>query len=121
LRLLLVDPKRVELTAYNDIPHLVAPVIVDAPKVVNALKWVVSEMDRRYKLFQDRQVKNIAEFNRAHTAETLPYLVVVIDELADLMQVSGKQVEATIVRIAQLARATSSSPPSAPAPMSSPG
>lgn len=106
LRLLLVDPKRVELTAYNDIPHLITPVIVEAPKVVNALKWVVSEMDRRYKTFQENKVKNLGEYNAAHKDDTLPYLVVVIDELADLMQVSGKAVEATIVRIAQLARAT---------------
>ena len=106
LRLLLVDPKRVELTLYNDIPHLIAPVIVDAPKVVNALKWVVSEMERRYRLFQEHGVKNIIEFNKAHPKETLPYLVVVVDELADLMAVSGKAVEATIVRVAQLARAT---------------
>lgn len=106
LRLLLVDPKRVELTAYNDIPHLITPVIVEAPKVVNALKWVVSEMDRRYRLFQENKVKNLSEFNAAHADQTLPYLVVVIDELADLMQVSGKAVEATVVRIAQLARAT---------------
>lgn len=106
LRLLLVDPKRVELTLFNDIPHLIAPVIVEAPKVVNALKWVVSEMDRRYKVFQERRVKNLSEFNNEFPDETMPYLVVVIDELADLMQVSGKAVEGTIVRIAQLARAT---------------
>ncbi len=106
LRLILVDPKRVELTAYNDIPHLITPVIVEAAKVVNALKWVVSEMDRRYKLFQEHGVKNLAEYNQEHKEDVVPYLVVVIDELADLMQVSGKAVEATVVRIAQLARAT---------------
>lgn len=106
LRLLLVDPKRVELNAYNDIPHLLAPVIVDPPKVINALKWLTAEMDRRYKLFQDERVRNIGEYNGRHKDEELPYLVVVIDELADLMMVSGKAVEAAIVRIAQLARAT---------------
>ncbi len=106
LRLLLVDPKRVELTAYNDVPHLIAPVIVDAPKVVNALKWVVAEMDRRYQIFQEARVKNLVEYNKSRRDETLPYLVVVVDELADLMAVSGKAVEAAIVRIAQLARAT---------------
>ena len=106
LRLVMVDPKRVELTNYNDIPHLIAPVIVDPPKVVNALKWVTAEMDRRYRLFQEGRVKNIVEHNRQHKDDTLPYLVVVVDELADLMAVAGKSVEATIVRIAQLARAT---------------
>lgn len=137
LRLLLVDPKRVELTNYNDIPHLLAPVIVEPPKVVNALKWVVSEMERRYRLFQEHGVRNLVEYNTgpgksrrggdghgggasprsdgppgadgsapADGPETLPYLVVIVDELADLMAVAGKAVESTIVRIAQLARAT---------------
>ena len=106
LRLLLIDPKRVELSNYNGIPHLLSPVITDSPKVINALKWVVAEMERRYKLFQDRGAKNLVEFNRQHPDETLPYLVIVVDELADLMQVAGKAVEGTITRIAQLARAT---------------
>ena len=106
LRLLLVDPKRVELTAYNGIPHLIAPVITDAPKVVNALKWVVSEMERRYQVFEEARVKDLPEYNGKHKKEPLPYLVVVVDELADLMATSGKAVEASIVRIAQLARAT---------------
>ncbi|MDP9212183.1 MAG: DNA translocase FtsK [bacterium] len=106
LRLLLIDPKRVELTNYNDIPHLLAPVVVDPPKVVNALKWVVSEMERRYQVFQEAGARNIIEYNKAHKKDEMPYLVVVIDELADLMQVSGKAVEGTVTRIAQLARAT---------------
>ncbi|MSU76248.1 DNA translocase FtsK [Patescibacteria group bacterium] len=106
LRLLLIDPKRVELANYNGIPHLLAPVIVDPPKVINALKWVVSEMERRYKLFQDDGARNIIEYNRSHKKDELPYLVIVVDELADLMQVAGKAVEGTITRIAQLARAT---------------
>jgi S-DNA-T family DNA segregation ATPase FtsK/SpoIIIE len=106
LRLLLVDPKRVELSNYNDIPHLLAPVIVEPPKVINALKWVVSEMERRYKLFQDDGARNIVEYNRSHKKDELPYLVVIVDELADLMQVAGKAVESAITRIAQLARAT---------------
>lgn len=106
LRLLLIDPKRVELSNFNDIPHLLAPVIVDPPKVINALKWVVTEMDRRYHLFQDDGARNIIEYNRGHKQDELPYLVVIIDELADLMQVAGKAVESTITRIAQLARAT---------------
>ncbi|MEX2043262.1 MAG: DNA translocase FtsK 4TM domain-containing protein, partial [Patescibacteria group bacterium] len=114
LRLLMVDPKRVELTNYNDIPHLLAPVIVEAPKVVNALKWVVSEMERRYQVFQDAGAKNLVEYNKgasrsgakASNVDEIPYLIIVVDELADLMQVAGKAVEGTITRIAQLARAT---------------
>ena len=106
LRLLLVDPKRVELTMYNDIPHLLAPVVTESAKVVNALKWVVGEMERRYRIFEEERAKNITEYNKAHKKEPLPYIVVVIDELADLMMVAGKTVEASVVRIAQLARAT---------------
>ena len=106
LRLLLVDPKRVELTNYNGIPHLLAPVIVEPPKVVNALKWVVSEMERRYQAFQESGARNLVEYNKAHRKEEMPYLVIVIDELADLMQVSGKTVEGAVTRVAQLARAT---------------
>ncbi|HEY8108622.1 MAG TPA: DNA translocase FtsK 4TM domain-containing protein [Patescibacteria group bacterium] len=115
LRLLMVDPKRVELTNYNDIPHLLAPVIVESPKVVNALKWVVSEMERRYQVFQEAGARNLIEYNKgasrsgakaSDAKDEMPYLVIVVDELADLMQVAGKAVEGTITRIAQLARAT---------------
>jgi S-DNA-T family DNA segregation ATPase FtsK/SpoIIIE len=106
LRLVLVDPKRVELTGYNHIPHLLAPVVVDAEKVIGALQWVIREMDARYHKFSDAGVRNITEFNRRSGDEHLPYLVVVIDELADLMMMAPDETERCITRLAQLARAT---------------
>ena len=105
MRLLLVDPKRVELTGYNAIPHLLAPVVVDADKVVGALQWVIREMDARYHKFAKAGVRNILEFNKRNE-ESLPYLVVVIDELADLMMLAPDDTERCITRLAQLARAT---------------
>lgn len=105
MRLLLVDPKRVELTGYNAIPHLLAPVVVDADKVVGALQWVIREMDARYHKFAKAGVRNILEFNKRNE-EFLPYLVVVIDELADLMMLAPDDTERCITRLAQLARAT---------------
>ena len=106
LRLVLVDPKRVELTGYNRIPHLLAPVVVDAEKVISALQWVIREMDARYHKFSNQGVRNILEFNRSSTEEHLPYIVVVIDELADLMMLAPDETERCITRLAQLARAT---------------
>jgi S-DNA-T family DNA segregation ATPase FtsK/SpoIIIE len=109
LRLILVDPKRVELTGYNGIPHLLSPVIVDAEHVVGALQWMMREMDSRYRKFSETDTRNIAEFNALceKTAQKkLPYLVVVIDELADLMMLAPDETERTITRLAQLARAT---------------
>ena len=106
LRLVLVDPKRVELTGYNHIPHLLAPVVVDAEKVIGALQWVIREMDARYHKFSSAGVRNIIEFNRRSPDEHLPYLVVVIDELADLMMMAPDETERCITRLAQLARAT---------------
>jgi len=105
LRLILVDPKRVEFTAYNDIPHLLAPIIVDPHKTINALKWLVSEMERRYKIFADNQVRFISAFNRVNPNSKMPNIVLVIDEMADLMAVSAREVEAYICRLAQMARA----------------
>ncbi len=105
LRLILVDPKRVELTPYNAIPHLLTPVIVEPEKTIAALRWAVSEMTRRYKLCADNHARNIKEYNSANPEEKLPYIVIVVDELADLMMVAGKEVEALICRIAQMARA----------------
>lgn len=105
LRLVLVDPKRVELTGYNRIPHLLAPVVVDADKVIGALQWVIREMDSRYHKFSKAGVRNILEFNKRNE-EHLPYLVVVIDELADLMMLAPDDTERCITRLAQLARAT---------------
>ncbi len=109
LRLILVDPKRVELTGYNGIPHLLSPVIVEAEHVVGALQWMMREMDNRYRKFSESHTRNIADYNAMREAEgekPLPYLVIVIDELADLMMLAPDETERSITRLAQLARAT---------------
>jgi len=108
MRLLLIDPKRVELTGYNGLPHLALPVLVESHQAAAALRWAVAEMDRRYKLFSAEGVRNIAAYNDKATqklARRLPYVVIVIDELADLMMVAAGEIEELICRIAQLARA----------------
>ncbi len=104
LRLILIDPKRVEFTVYNGIPHLLTPVITDTAKTVNALKWVIGEMDRRFELLSKHGKRDIGAFNR-ESGEKMPYLIVIIDELADLMAVAAAEVEAAIIRLAQMARA----------------
>ena len=108
VKLILIDPKRVEMAQYRGIPHLLTEVIVDNDKAVNALKWTVATMESRYHEFAQRGVRNIAGYNEALRPgePRMPYIVIVIDELADLMMVSAYEVEATITRIAQLARAT---------------
>jgi len=108
VKLILIDPKRVELAQYKGIPHLLCEVIVEPDKAVNALKWTVGTMEGRYAEFAARGVRNIAGYNDALRAgePRMPYIVIVIDELADLMMVSAYEVEATVTRIAQLARAT---------------
>jgi S-DNA-T family DNA segregation ATPase FtsK/SpoIIIE len=108
LRFLMIDPKMVELTSYNGIPHLLAPVVTDFEQVVGALAWITREMDRRYKLFAASGARSISSYNHKVGAkgEQLPYLVVVIDELADLMMMAPDEVERYICRIAQMARAT---------------
>ncbi|MCL5795137.1 MAG: DNA translocase FtsK, partial [Patescibacteria group bacterium] len=106
MRLIMVDPKRVEFTRYNGIPHLLAPVVTEVDKTVNVLKWAVAEMDRRFKLFAETKRRDIESYNDHPPDGKLPYLVVVIDELADLMAQSAREVEAAIVRLAQMARAT---------------
>ncbi|MEX0916570.1 MAG: DNA translocase FtsK 4TM domain-containing protein [Candidatus Spechtbacterales bacterium] len=109
LRLLLIDPKRVEFTVYANIPHMLAPVVIENAKAVNALKWAVSEMERRFDALSRAGVRDIASFNAnkkvVEEEGPLPYIVIVIDELADLMSSKGREVEALIVRIAQMARA----------------
>ena len=105
LRLVMVDPKRVELTGYNGIPHLLTPVVVDHEKVVGTLQWMSREMDSRYKKFAEVGARNIDDFNARH-ADKLPYIVVVIDELADLMMLAPEETERNLNRLAQLARAT---------------
>lgn len=105
LKLLMVDPKRVELLSYNGIPHLIAPVITDIPKTVNALKWCIGEMERRFDVLSKSGHRDIGAYNRSK-AEPLPYLVVLVDELADLMISAAPEVEPAIIRLAQMSRAT---------------
>ncbi|HTE57517.1 MAG TPA: DNA translocase FtsK 4TM domain-containing protein [Verrucomicrobiae bacterium] len=105
LKLILVDPKQVELKPYDDIPHLLTPVITEPEKCISALKWTVAEMERRYKALSDVHRRNIVEYNALKKEEGMPYIVVVIDELADLMMMAARDVEALVVRIAQKARA----------------
>ncbi len=104
LRFIMVDPKRVELPAYNGIPHLLTPVITEVGKTINALKWCLNEMDRRFELLAKCGRKNIASYNESGK-DKMPYIIFVIDELADLMVAAGKDVEASIIRLAQMARA----------------
>lgn len=104
LRLLLIDPKRVELAHYHDIPHLLTPVITEAKDAISALRWTVREMEERYKIFHSSRKRDIVSYNSS-VEEFMPYIVVIIDELADLMAAYGREVEASIVRIAQMARA----------------
>jgi len=115
LRLIMVDPKRVELTLYNGIPHLLTPVIVDAKKTILTLKWLISEMERRYDILEQFKVQNLKSYHGIlekelakdpeADMEALPYIVTVLDELADIMQLYPKELESAIVRIAQKARA----------------
>ncbi len=105
LKLILVDPKKVEMTGYNDLPHLMTPVITDVKKIVNSLRWAVSEMERRFDLFSQAGKRDIASYNSSAGDEQVPYILIVIDELADLMAVAANEVEACIVRLAQMARA----------------
>jgi S-DNA-T family DNA segregation ATPase FtsK/SpoIIIE len=102
----MVDPKRVELTPYNGIPHLLTPVIVEPEKVVSALKWAVKEMEGRYKTFTEVGVKNIDGYNNLAGFQSMPYIIIVIDELAEIMLFSPSEVEDNVCRIAQMARAT---------------
>ena len=104
VRLLMVDPKRIELSAYEDIPHLLHPVVVDPKLAARALQWAVREMERRYQLMEEMRVKSLAGYNEV-AEEKLPLVVIIIDELADLMMVSSREVEDAVARLAQMARA----------------
>ncbi|MDD2509695.1 MAG: DNA translocase FtsK [Syntrophomonas sp.] len=104
LKFVFIDPKMVELAAYNGIPHLMTPVVTDPKKASVVLRWMVSEMEKRYKMFADRGVRDIQRFNQL-SEESLPYIVIIIDELADLMMVSPVEVEDSICRLAQMSRA----------------
>jgi len=119
MRLIIVDPKKVEMRAYNDIPHLLTPIITDTTKALSAMKWAASEMDRRYDLMAEERVKTISSYNKKMEQKStsaskeesddkngkMPYIVIVIDEMSDLMMQAGKELEPLIVRIAQLGRA----------------
>ena len=106
LRFIFIDPKRVELSVYGGLPHLIAPVITEGKKAVSALRWAIAEMDRRYEILLKEGFRDIKSFNDKHKDDPMPYLVIVIDELADLMTTYGREVEGSIVRLAQMARAT---------------
>jgi len=117
VKLIMVDPKRIELTMYDGIPHLITPVVTDVKKATNALFWAVREMERRYELLSEKRVRNIAQYNQKIAKlpkeeregeappETLPLIVIIIDELADLMMVASRDVEVALTRLAQMARA----------------
>lgn len=107
LRFILVDPKRVEFAVYAGLPHLLAPVIFDAGQTLNALKWLIGEMERRFDVLSEAKARDIVSYNSkvSESAEVLPYIVIIIDELADLMASRGREMEAGIVRLAQMARA----------------
>ncbi len=104
VKFIVIDPKKVEMTPYNGIPHLLTPVVTEHEKAVNALKWAVAEMDRRYHLLSEAGKRNIVEYNES-SGLPLPYIVILVDELADLMALAKADVESTIVRLAQMARA----------------
>ncbi len=106
LKLILIDPKRVELSIYEDIPHLIAPVVIETKKAIGVFKWAVQEMERRYELLLNNSCRDIQAYNKKSPDELMPYLLIIIDELADLMINYGREVEGSIVRLAQMARAT---------------
>ncbi len=105
MRFILIDPKRVELNAYRGLPHLLTPVVTDPDKAILALRWAVAEMNHRYKQLESASEVNIDHYNKKKPDEKMPYIVIVIDELADLMMVASKEIEASICRVAQMARA----------------
>src|SRR3989344_5727316 len=105
LRLIMIDPKRVELSTYNNIPHLITPVITEGKKSINAFRWAIQEMERRYEVLLEAGSRDISSYNGSHEMP-LPYLLIVVDELADLMSAHGREIESSIVRLAQMARAT---------------
>jgi len=106
VKFIMIDPKRVELTTYNGIPHLLTPVIVEPDKILSALKWAMGEMDRRYKIFAEAGVRNLEAYNELSGFQAFPYIVIFVDELADLMAYAPVEVEDAIARLAQMARAT---------------
>lgn len=106
LRLILVDPKRVELSIYNNLPHLISPVIINPKKAMAVFRWAIQEMDRRYELLLKAGSRDVQSYNKKKPEESLPFILIVIDELADLMFSYGREIEGSIIRLAQMARAT---------------
>lgn len=106
IRMIMIDPKQVELSDYNGIPHLLTPVITDTQKVLNSLKWTIVEMERRYTIFRHAHVRNIKGYNEMMGFAAMPYILLIVDEMADLMLSSGAETESAVVRLAQKARAT---------------
>lgn len=106
LRLIMIDPKRVELSNYEGIPHLISPVVTENKKAIGVFRWALAEMDRRYDILLKGGNRDIKSYNSTHKEEPLPYILIVVDELADLMTSFGREVEGSIVRLAQMARAT---------------
>ncbi|MBI4993466.1 DNA translocase FtsK 4TM domain-containing protein [Candidatus Wolfebacteria bacterium] len=106
LKMILIDPKRVELSIYNGLPHLVSPVITQAKKSVGVFRWAIEEMDKRYETLMHAGSRDIKSYNKKHEDDPMPYILIVVDELADLMVSYGREVEGAIVRLAQMARAT---------------
>lgn len=106
LKMIMIDPKRVELSIYSGIPHLIAPVVTQSKKSMGVFRWALNEMDRRYELFERAGSRDLGSYNKKNPDEVLPYVVIIVDELADLMSTYGKEVEGSIVRLAQMARAT---------------
>lgn len=106
LKLILIDPKRVELTSYNGLPHLIAPVVTQGKKALGVFRWAISEMDQRYETLMKAGARDIQSYNKKNTESPLPFIVIVVDEMADLMAAYGRDVENAIVRLAQMARAT---------------
>ncbi|MEX2436550.1 MAG: DNA translocase FtsK, partial [Candidatus Paceibacterota bacterium] len=106
LRMIMVDPKRVELSVYNGIPHLISPVITENKKAIGALNWAINEMDERYEALLSAGARDIKSYNKKNPKDSLPYILIVIDELADLMATYSREVEGAIIRLAQMARAT---------------
>jgi len=106
LRLILIDPKRVELSAYNSIPHIIGPVITQGKKALSVFRWAISEMERRYELLLKAGARDVQSYNKKNAAAVLPFIIIIVDEMADLMTAFGRDVENAVVRLAQMARAT---------------
>ncbi|MBU0647565.1 DNA translocase FtsK [Patescibacteria group bacterium] len=106
IKFILIDPKRVELSSYNKLPHLLTPVVTEAKNALTALKWGIEEMNQRYKILSENKSRNIYSYNHKNPNKPLPYIIIIIDELADLMMTAGNEIETAICRLAQMARAT---------------